>query len=540
MKRSTFRGAAAAVIAVAAVSASAVLVPPAQAASGYAPVIGTAVGTVNPTPTNVPVSLRTSAPCPAGTGVIIGFWESTDPAIPAASRVPAGSISISANTTDIANVSTSGIPLSNSLVNLAGDAGRVLVNGVYDLQIVCYDDPFVQTPLGQFDASFTVSGGTAGGAGTTATFAVAQAPASTTVLTVSPASPQVLGTSVTLTATVTSTAPVAGNVVFRSGTTVVGPAAGVAVSGGAATLATTALPAGPQSLTAEFVPAAGANVAGSTSAPVPYTVTAPAQATTTTLASGPANPTTADVLTLTATVAAGSTPANGGQVVFSEVGGGQVGTATVSGGTAAISVTGLAAGTKTYRAAYQGNAQFLASTSADVSVTVTAFAGVTASEEITAVVDAGALTITAGGVVPLGTLALNPAATLLVSTPRDMNDVTVTDTRAGNLGWFVNGQLSDFSSSNGAKINAANLGWTPKVVSQLPVQAVTAGPAVAPGNGIAVGSVTTEGLASARRLATAAAGGSVGTAVLNATLRLQAPTSTTPGTYSATLTLTAL
>lgn len=529
MKRNAYRGAA---LLVAALAATAVSAAPASAVPDeFAPSIGTVVGTTASTPVNVPVSIRTSAACPAGTGVVNGFFQSTD------AGIATGAVIISANSTDVATINTAGMPLDNNMLGLAQAAGRVLVNGRYDVSIVCFPDAF-SAPTAQFDGAFVVTGGaTPTAPGTLATWETPAAPSSSTSLAVSPASPQVLGTSVTLTATVTSTAPVNGSVVFRNGTTQLGTAP---VTGGTASFTTTALPPGTLSLTAEFVPATGANIAGSTSAPVPYTITAPAQATTTTLASSPAAPTTADVLTLTATVAAGANPANGGQVVFSEVGGGQVGTATVTGGTAAISVTGLTAGTKTYRAVYQGNAQFLTSTSADLSVTVTAFAGVTASEEITAVVEAGALTITAGGTVPLGSLALNPGATLLVSTPRDMNDVTVTDTRAGNLGWFVNGQLSDFSNSSGAKIHAANLGWTPKIVSQLPVQNVTAGPVVAPGNGVAVGTVTTEGLSSARRLATAAAGGSVGTAVLNATLLLQAPTSTTPGTYSATLTLTAL
>jgi hypothetical protein len=532
MKRSTFRGAALVVTAATLTALGAVGASPASAAPNqYAPSIGTATGTVTTTDTGIPVSIRTSAPCPSGTTAINGFFEST------AAAIPAGSLIIGANQTDVGNMTTSGVPLADNLKGLASAAGKVLVNGVYDVQILCLPDPF-SAPTAQFDGSFTVSGGVGTGAGTTAVWAVAAAPSSTTVLSVSPASPQALGASVTLSATVTSSAAVSGTVQFRSGTTALG--APVAVTGGAASLTTTALPAGTLSLTAEFIPAAGANISGSTSAAVPFTITAPAQATTTTLSSSPAAPTTADAVTLSAAVTVGSGTVNSGTVVFSE-GGTTVGTAAVTNGTASISLTGLTAGGHTYTAVYQGNAAFLTSTSATVTVTVTQFAGVTATETITATVGAGALTITAGGAVDLGTLALNSGNTLLVSTPKDLAPVTVTDTRAGQLGWTVNGSVTDFTGPGTAKINGENLGWTPRVISAGAGQTVAAGPSVAPANGVAPGAAATgAGIKASKVLATAANGASIGTAQLTAALLLQAPTSTTAGSYSTTLTLTAL
>jgi hypothetical protein len=63
-----------------------------------------------------------------------------------------------------------------------------------------------------------------------------------------------------------------------------------------------------------------------------------------------------------------------------------------------------------------------------------------------------------------------------------------------------------------------------------------AGETVVPGPGVAPG----VGLASAQNLATAAAGASNGTAHLGAGLTLLAPTGTALGTYTATLTLTAI
>ncbi|MFN0281076.1 MAG: Ig-like domain repeat protein [Kineosporiaceae bacterium] len=535
MKRSTFRGAAIGLSAVVVTALAVAGASPALAAPNqYAPSIGTATGTAVTTPVNVPVAIKTSALCPTGSGVVNGFMNSTDAAI-------VDAVVISANSTDLANLTTSGMPLDNNLLGLAAAAGKVLVNGRYEVSVVCFPDAF-SAPTAQFDAAFTVTGGAnATAPGTSATWDVAAAPASSTNLTVSPASPQALGTSVTLTAAVTSTAPVAGTVQFRSGTTALG--APVAVSGGSAVLTTTTLPAGTQQLTAEFIPTNPAVVAGSTSAPLPFTITAPAQATTTTLSSSPAAPTTADVVSLSAAVSVASGTVGTGTVTFNEVVGSTptpVGTANVSGGSASVSVTGLSAGTHTYTATYAGNAAFLTSTSAPITVTVTTFTGASASESITTTVNAGALTITAGGTVDLGALALNTANTLLVSQPKDINTVTVTDTRAGNLGWTVNGAVTDFAGPGTAQINSENLGWTPRVVSQLPVQNVTAGNAVPPGAGVAVGATTGAGIKSGKLLASAAAGGSLGTAELTAALVLQAPTSTTPGTYNATLTLTAL
>jgi hypothetical protein len=174
---------------------------------------------------------------------------------------------------------------------------------------------------------------------------------------------------------------------------------------------------------------------------------------------------------------------------------------------------------------------------------------VSASETLQAIVDAGTLTITAGGpTVDLGHLALNSTNDLLVSTPTDINTVTVTDTRAGNIHWTASGQVSDFTlgtlpaADQTKKINGANLGWTPRIIDQQATQTVTAGPPVAPGAGLAVGASAPAGigLGSVRELAHTIDGRSTGTAHLTASVVLQAPTSTSAGLYQATLTLTAI
>ena len=170
--------------------------------------------------------------------------------------------------------------------------------------------------------------------GTTWTLVYTQAP-TTTTLSVSPSSPQQYGTSVTLTANVTAGA--AGTVQFYSGTTAVGTPQ--TVSGGTASLTTTALPVGgPDNLSAVFSPT-GTGYAGSTGTAT-YTVTA--IPTTTTLGASPASPQAAGTsVTLNATVTSGVA----GTVQFEDGTTAINGPVTVSGGTASTSTTTLPVGT---------------------------------------------------------------------------------------------------------------------------------------------------------------------------------------------------
>jgi hypothetical protein len=159
----------------------------------------------------------------------------------------------------------------------------------------------------------------------------------------------------------------------------------------------------------------------------------------------------------------------------------------------------------------------------------------TAGEQIrTTVTQQGGLTMSADNSSPvvLPTPTLTDDASALASSG-DINPVTVTDTRQDSPGWNVTGQVSAFSDGSGDTIAAGSLGWTPKVIDSSTGQSVTPGPVVAPNTG--------GGLGSSQQLASAAAGtGARGTAHLGATLDLQAPTTTEPGTYTATLTLTAI
>src|SRR6185437_1264712 len=112
-----------------------------------------------------------------------------------------------------------------------------------------------------------------------------------------------------------------------------------------------------------------------------------------------------------------------------------------------------------------------------------------------------------------------------------LDPVSVTDTRNTVPGWTVSGQTSNFTSGSHT-IPGKDLGWTPSVISQSAGQTATAGSPVAPG--------TTPGLTHASTWASAPAGKGLGTASLGAALHLVMPYDTTPGTYKATFTVSAI
>ena len=360
--------------------------------------------------------------------------------------------------------------------------------------------------------------------------------ATTTALSTSVPSPQTVGTSVTLNAAV-SPAAAAGSVQFMDGTTALGSP--VAVSAGTASLATTALAVGTHPLTAVFTPTTATAFAASTSTATSYVINAvvpTATATTPGLSASSSAVTTGTSVTFTATVAPATAA---GSVVFAD-GGATLSTVAVATGSAAFSTTTLAAGTHSVTASFvpTSPAAFAPSASAAVSVSVTAPGALTGSQTITTSVAAGSLAITQLGTsVNLPALSLDTTGKLLTTTGA-INNVTVTDTRAATPGFSVTGQVTDFASGANA-INGYNLGWTPGVVSSFGTTAVK-GPDVAAGQGLAVAATpanATDGLKSVRTLGT---GAGMGTSVFSAGLSLTAPTSTQAGTYSATLTITAI
>lgn len=135
-----------------------------------------------------------------------------------------------------------------------------------------------------------------------------------------------------------------------------------------------------------------------------------------------------------------------------------------------------------------------------------------------------------------------------------LNQVTVVDTRDTDPGWGVAGSVTDFDGGPGKRFSGAQLGWSPVLTSTTPAftsadgttytQQAAPGPKVAP-NTSASG---TGGLNTPKTLASAAprAGstpnltGGLGTAVLDARLKLLIPVTVPAGNYTATLTISAV
>jgi hypothetical protein len=108
-------------------------------------------------------------------------------------------------------------------------------------------------------------------------------------------------------------------------------------------------------------------------------------------------------------------------------------------------------------------------------------------------------------------------------------NIEVTDTRPTGTEWSLSGRVSDFTGTAGS-FGGQYLGWTPVVAN--PGAGATAGGAVAAN---AAG-----GLSTAKTLAFAPAGHSLGGATVAAALELKVPASTAAGNYTGLLTITAV
>lgn len=195
--------------------------------------------------------------------------------------------------------------------------------------------------------------------------------ATATTLTAAP-NPSPAGQSVTLTATVTANAtnvgPPTGRVVFVNGTTLVGTA--TLNSNGVATLTTTTLPNGANSLVAQYQ--GSSTFAGSISPTFTQNITASATSTTS-LKAVPTSSVFGQPITLTATVVGSSsgkgTPSGSVQFFHDAI---SLGTATLNiSGVATLTTANLGLGANSITAKYQGDDTFLTSTSPAVTETVT-------------------------------------------------------------------------------------------------------------------------------------------------------------------------
>ena len=249
--------------------------------------------------------------------------------------------------------------------------------------------------------------------------------------------------------------------------------------------------------------------------------------TTTTLTALPSPATAGSNVTLTADVTAadGSSPA--GSVQFT-AGTTAIGSpVTVTGGIASTTTTFAAAGPQSLSAVFTpANTAVYNSSSGPLSLTVQSGATSGALPLATTVPAVGSLSLTvAPSTVTLAVSGANAAGTL--------SPVTVTDTRNTYPGWSVSGQAGDFAGSGsaaGSAISGSQLGWVPTDTSLATGAAL--GPTVAP---------ATPGLGGMPGiLASAAAGGGLGTSLLGANLTLAIPPTAAAGPYASTLTVTAV
>ena len=231
----------------------------------------------------------------------------------------------------------------------------------------------------------------------------------TTILGAAP-NPSTFGSGVTFTATVTSAAGTpTGMVTFLDGTTVIGSGA---LAGGRASLTTSTLEAGGHSVTAAY----GGSIAFGTSTSGPLTETISAASTSTTLSSTPNPSTYGTPVTFTATVA--STAGTPGGTVSVRDGTVVIGTGTLANGQAIVSVGTLPAGMHSISASYVATPNYIASTSAAVSQTVTT---ATTSTALTATPNPSSTgspvtftaTVSSPSATPAGTVTFTDGATVI-------------------------------------------------------------------------------------------------------------------------------
>lgn len=262
------------------------------------------------------------------------------------------------------------------------------------------------------------------------------------------------------------------------------------------------------------------------------TNTAPSSGTptTTSLSVSPATAAPGAPVTLTATV----TPSTAAGTVQFLDGATAIGSPVpVSGGTAATTVSTLSCGSHSITAKFvptDPNA-FGGSTSTGQPVTISGAAcALQGTETINvAIPSTGAFTFTVSTTpVSLGTATANGSN---LEAKGSLSPATVSDTRNTVPGWHVSGQVGDFSDGTHT-IDGNSLGWTPAITTPNPANDVVAGPAVTPGSN--------PGLKQGSGLASAAASKGSGTTVLGGGLDLVVPSTQNAGSYSATLTLTAI
>src|SRR5450631_2248660 len=387
--------------------------------------------------------------------------------------------------------------------------------------------------------------------------------ATTTTLAVTPASPATTPVNPTLTATVTPAA--AGTVQFSDGATLLG--APVAVAAGVATTSVTAATVGTHSYSAAFT-STDPLVASSASAPTSYLVNAPKPTPAVALTSTSVAPNFGSPVTFTANVAPIATVNVPGTVQFFD---GTTSLAPAAAadatGMATLTTSALTVGSHSVTATFVPTdlVTYNGSTSPAVTVNVLAVAPASCSlpgsvctdaQPFVATVPAGSIVIStpylAANPFNIGTMVLNAAGTQYTTSAQfgnaasPNNGVTITDTRAGGLGWTASLQSGAFTNTTvlpAAVINAGNLGFTGVAPQYISGNALN----VAPGNVVSVFDnvaptlalaplAPASGLANPQKFASAAIG--AGSVNVTGLFTLNAPSSVPAGLYGGTVTFT--
>ena len=381
-----------------------------------------------------------------------------------------------------------------------------------------------------------------------------------TTLTSNP-NPSSQNQSVTLTATESANGGghPAGSVQFKDGSSNIGSA--VAVNGsGVASTSTTTLSVGSHNLSAVFTPTDTSTYSGSTGTAT-QVVNPPATPTSTTLAvtqDGVAG----DPATLTANVTGpGSTPNNAGTVSFYDNNSSTALNSSPVNGSSGVYTLNLPSGftagghsvvakftptdVTTFEASQSAPQSFLTQPPT-TGACAQSDSACTDTQNIQATIPVGTLVIhtpyTADNPLDLGTLALNAGATEFTG-HADFNNIVVTDTRSGGLGYTVSAlasALSDGKSNPGSTINAQNVGLTTLqatpgnafVGTVTPTDNPAADPAVAPND------PGHKGLGGATPHTVFTVDKGLGTVTVKGDLTLNAPTSTESGLFQGTITFT--
>ena len=277
-----------------------------------------------------------SSPNPSGLGQSVTFTATVTPAV--GSGTPTGTVTFKDGT---AALGTGALSSGTATFMTSG-----LGAGVHSI-----------TALYGGDANF------GGGASPVLTQTVNKATSSTSVTSSNISSNR--GAPVTFTATVTSSATgtPTGTVTFQDGASMLGTGT---LSGGKATFTTSGLVTGPHSITAVY--GGDANFTGSTSLVLTQTIGKAASSASVSSSSNPSIIGAAVTFTASVTSPVGGPPPTG-MVTFHD-GATQIGTGTLSGGTAAMTTSTLAAGAHSITAVYGGDGTFAGGTSPILTQTV--------------------------------------------------------------------------------------------------------------------------------------------------------------------------